>query len=1197
MIVFKKFPEFDQEANALFAEIKDFLQVKINDLKIYHIYQFADESKRQDLLTAIFDLRYGELIDVLPADLIFIKDKSGQYNQVEDLTLKYVENILGQTNDLRYYKGYKFELDNPADLALIKQYLINSVVEKETNPTEINFDYEISDETEHLPVDNFLNFSQEELEAFKSERGVGLDVDDLQVIQNFFRKENRDPRFCEIKMLDTYWSDHCRHTTFLTNIENIEIMAGAYHDLVKKSYLNYLNTREFVYAGRKSKPVSLMDLATINAKELKRRGILNDMEESDEINACSVEIDLDVNGKTERWLHLFKNETHNHPTEIEPYGGAHTCIGGAIRDPLSGRGEVIQGIRIVGAGNPLTPFAETPANKLPQKYICNKAMNGFSDYANQIGSPVGLIREYYDDGYVAKRMELGALVGAVKKENVLRESGEPGDIILLLGAATGRDGLGAAIGSSAIQTAKTLEKAGAEVQRGNPFAERKIMRLFKRPEVSKLIKKCNDFGAGGVSVAIGELSDGLDINLNKVYTKYPGLNGYEIALAESQERMAVIVSPENLVKFIQYCEEEDVRCAEVARVTDTRRLRMFWHDEIIMDLSRELLDSNGAMKYQDAVLDTSFESFGFDLEVQTDEEQQILSLNKSIFRNLTTNFDSTLGRNKVLAEYGGKNQLTVQDGIVTKFPVEHTKTASVMTYGFYPGIAKASAYHAGYYAVLQSIVKNIALTGKYKDIRISMQEFFPAIHNDPKRMGTPFLALLGAFEVMSQLEIPAIGGKDSMSGSYQDIDVPPTIVSFAVNTASIDQVVSREFKQADSKILLTRVGLNEQGVIDFVSFARVMSAYNELYRAGKILAASAISEYGLTFTLQDMGLGNSLGVELDEDFADFADSFIPGNLIVEVADDVEFDQELFYDIGITTANFDYAKLIDQRTADLAKVYPDILQKTDKVDHEVKSILNLTFNQKTIEPIKALKKKVLIPVFEGATGEYDLARAMKKAGFEVEQAVIRTLNKADYYVSLQDFIKKIARTSVLAIPHGDYMASTIKNISGALTSVLEQEKVKTALQELQSRDGLLIGIGAGMSALIDAGYFGQIKDELFFTANKNNQYVHLMQDVTVIQNSYLTDQSQTVYTAPISGRNITLYCADLENIQTAVDILAINQSNLLPGDCGIDAIASKNGKVIGIRSLIDRMSPDLFRNISIADYPKHFEILTDNWSEN
>ena len=604
MIVFKKFPEFDQEANALFAEIKDFLQVKINDLKIYHIYQFADQSKRQDLMTAIFDLRYGELIDRLPEDLIFIKDKSGQYNQIEDLTLKYVKSVLGQANDLRYYKGYQFELENPADLELIKRYLINPVVEKETNPTEINFDYEISDETEHLPVDGFLNFSQEELEAFKSERSVGLDVDDLLVIQDFFRKENRDPRFCEIKMLDTYWSDHCRHTTFLTNIENVEITDGVYHDLVKKSYLKYLNTREFVYAGRKPKPVSLMDLATINAKELKKRGILNDMEESDEINACSIEIDLDVNGKTERWLHLFKNETHNHPTEIEPYGGAHTCIGGAIRDPLSGRGEVIQGIRIVGAGNPLTPFAETLPNKLPQRYLCNKAMNGFSDYANQIGSPVGLIREYYDDGYAAKRMELGALVGAVKKENVLRESGEPGDIILLLGAATGRDGLGAAIGSSAIQTVKTLEKAGAEVQRGNPFAERKIIRLFKRPEASKLIKKCNDFGAGGVSVAIGELSDGLDINLNKVYTKYPGLNGYEIALSESQERMAVIVSPQNLAKFIKYCEEEDVRYAEVAKVTDTNRLRMFWHDEMIMDLSRELLDSNGAVKYQNAVLDT-----------------------------------------------------------------------------------------------------------------------------------------------------------------------------------------------------------------------------------------------------------------------------------------------------------------------------------------------------------------------------------------------------------------------------------------------------------------------------------------------------------------------------------------------------------------------------------------------------------------
>ena len=550
-----------------------------------------------------------------------------------------------------------------------------------------------------------------------------------------------------------------------------------------------------------------------------------------------------------------------------------------------------------------------------------------------------------------------------------------------------------------------------------------------------------------------------------------------------------------------------------------------------------------------------------------------------------------------MAEYGGKHQLTAQAGIVTKFPVENTRTASVMTYGFYPEIAKASAYHAGYYAVLQSIVKNIALTGKYKDIRISMQEFFPAIHGDPRRMGTPFLALLGAFEVMSQLEIPAIGGKDSMSGSYQDIDVPPTIVSFAVNTALIDQVVSREFKQADSKILLTRVGLNEQGAIDFTSFAKVMSAYGELYSTGKVLAASAISEYGLAYTLQDMGLGNSIGVELDDDFADFADSFIPGNLIIEVPAEVEFDQNLFYDIGITTANSDYAKLLDQRIADLAKVYTDILQDSDTVDHETHPTFKFAFKRKSINPIENLKKKVLIPVFEGATGEYDLTRAMIKAGFEAEQVVIRILNKAEYEISLQNFVKKIAETSILAIPHGDYLASAIKNISGAFTAVLEQEKVKEALSELRERGGLLIGIGAGMSALIDAGYFGQIKDELFFTTNKNNQYVHLMQDVKVIENSYLTDQSQTVYTAPISGRNITLFCADLKQIQTKVDILAFNQSNQLPGDCGIDAIASKDGKVIGIRSLIDRMNPDLFRNISIADYPKHFEILADNWSEN
>lgn len=1183
MIIYKKYPQFDQEASALLTEIKEFLQVELNDLQIFHIYQFADQSKRQDLITAIFDSRYGEILNELPSNLLFIKDHDGQYNQIQDLTLKYVKNILGQNNDLRYYKGYLFDLANQADLNLIKQYLINSVVEEETEPDQINFEYEISDETEHLPVQGFLNFNQEELEKFKAERGVGLDVDDLQVIQSFFKQEERDPRFCEIKMLDTYWSDHCRHTTFLTNIEDVEITEGKYHDLLKKTYLDYLNTREFVYAGRKANPVSLMDLATINTKDLKRKGILTDMEETDEINACSIEIDLDVAGKKEEWLHFFKNETHNHPTEIEPYGGAHTCIGGAIRDPLSGRGEVIQGIRIVGAGNPLTPFLETMPGKLAQRYICNKAMNGFSDYANQIGAPVGVIREYYDPGYTAKRMELGALVGAAKKENVTRESGVPGDIILLLGADTGRDGLGAAIGSSATQTEKSLQKAGAEVQRGNPFAERKIIRLFKRPDASKLIKKCNDFGAGGVSVAIGELADGLDINLNKVSTKYPGLNGYEIALSESQERMAVIISPDDLVEFIQCCEEEDVHYAEVARITDTNRLRMFWNDEVIMDLSRELLDSNGAVKYQDVILDTSVPAITTDPEIE--------KLNKSILKNLSVNFDSTLGRNKVLAEYGGKNQLTAQDGIVTKFPVEQTNTASVMTYGFYPGLAKQSPYHAGYYAVLQSVVKNIAITGKYQDIRLSMQEFFPAIHNDPKRMGIPFMALLGAFAAMKQLDIPAIGGKDSMSGSYQDIDVPPTIVSFAVNTATISKVVSREFKQTNSKILLTKIKLNSDGLINKQEFAETVAEFNKLYQAGDILAASAISEFGLLYTLQDMGLGNDIAFELNPKYS--SADFLPGNLIIEVKQDTEYNPEYFEQIGRTVSGAAYKKIVDSRTEAPRNIYSDL---TSDQGYAVSA--NLIDQNQTAKRLKVLNptnNKVLIPVFEGATGEYDLSRAFVEAGFRVEQVVIRTLSHADFLFSMKNLIRKIAGAAIFAIPHGDYLASTIKNVSGALSHVLEHDQVKEALAELQARDGLIIGIGAGMSALIDSGYFGDIKSDLFFIANQNNQYVHLMQDVKIVQNSYLTDQTQEVYTAPISGRNITLYCGDLNLIKSRVDIIAVNKHHQLPNDCGIDTIASKDGKVIGIRSLIERISPDLLKNLAIKDYPQHFTTLNKHFT--
>ena len=1176
MIIFKKHPVHDQEALAILQEVRQFLKFDCAGLEIFHIYQFQDQLDEPQIAQELFDTRYGEIIDKVPDGTFFVKDKDGQYNQIQDQTLRYLKAVLNTDTDLRYYKGYKFKLANPDDESKIKAYLINGIVQQEIRPEDIHFNYEISDLSEHQLVEGFNTFSSEALAAFKVERGVGLDIDDLQVIQDFFKTEGRDPRFCEIKILDTYWSDHCRHTTFLTRLQDVTIMEGDYKEAIQASYESYLQSRAFVYEGREPKPISLMDLATINARELRKKDLLNDLEDSSEINACSVEVDIEVGGKPQRWLHMFKNETHNHPTEIEPYGGAHTCIGGCIRDPLSGRAQVLHGIRIIGSGNPLTPHEQTLEGKLPQRYIATRAMNGFSDYANQIGSPVGIIKEYYDDGFVAKRMELGALVAAVPKNEVRREDAKPGDIILLLGAPTGRDGLGAAVGSSSVQTKKSLSKASAEVQRGNPFAERKIIRLFKRPDATRLIKKCNDFGAGGVSVAIGELADGLDIDLNAVHTKYPGLNGYEVALSESQERMAVVIAPQDLPAFIALAQEEGVAYAQVAKVTDSGRMRMFWHGEMIVDLKRQLLDTNGATKHAKISINTDHQ--------EIDDQEENESLNRVLGHSLSRNFDSTLGRQAILAEYGGKQGLTAQDGIVTRFPVENTTAASVMSYGYYPTFAKLSAYHGGYYAVLQSIVKTIALTGKYHDIRLSLQEFFPSIKGEPERMGLPFAALLGAFEVMKRLNIPAIGGKDSMSGSWHGIDVPPTLVSFAVNTAESQKVVSREFKKASSKILMTRIGHDEDGLVDFDSFEEVMQAYQTLHEAGEILAASAVSEHGLYFTLADMALGNDLGYTVK---SDLGDGFSPGNIVFEVAAELNYNEALFEEIGQTAQAGDYESLIETRAKAYHTLYPNWLESRVAELPE--------FEVRNLPPLPALEKTVLIPVLDGATGEYDLQAAFEAAGFKVKQQVIITDTPDTWQASLNALAEKIARVSVFAIPHGDYYGSVIKNLAGAMSRVLQDPAIQKALDALKARKGFIFGVGAGMAALIDAGFFGPIQKELVFMTNHNNQYIHSMQAVSVIKNSYFTSENARAYIAPLSGRQMTLLCDDLACLAEKVDIIAMNSVSQLPGDCGVDSIATKCGHVFATRSLVERMAPNLYKNLAITTLPMHFDLLAKHFA--
>lgn len=1167
MILKKRF-KYDQEKNELLKTVREFLKIEADDLEIYHIYIFKNGVDTKVLQKELFDDRYMEVVDFFPQDVFFVKDNDGQYNQVEDLTTKYINDILGIEEEVRYVKGFSFKNVGSDDLKKIKSYLINPVVQKEIKLEDVTFDYEISEDTEMLEVEGFIDFDDSKLIAYKE--NFGFDIDDLKFIQQYFKTEGRNPRYCELKMLDTYWSDHCRHTTFLTELKDINIEEGKYKEEIEKTYNSYLDLRQKVY-GENKKPVTLMDVVTLKMRELKKNGSLSDMEDTSEVNACSIEVDIDFNGKTEKWLHIFKNETHNHPTEIEPYGGAHTCIGGGIRDPLSARSTILQGIRIVGAGNPLTKHENTIDGKLPQRYLANTAMNGFSDYANQIGSSVGIVREFYDDGFQAKRMELGALVAAAPRTSVVRKEPKKGDLILLLGAPTGRDGLGAAIGSSSMQTEKSLTKAGAEVQKGNPYAERRIMRLFQRSDAAKLIKKCNDFGAGGVSVAIGELAPGLDIFLDEVYTKYPGLNGYEIALSESQERMAVVIEEKDLKEFSNYLQEEDVRYSIVAKVTDNDRLQMYSKGKIVIDLSRELLDSNGASKEMKVEVETNPK------DIKSSDE--ITKLNQSITRNISQNFDSTLGRNRIFMEYGGKFELTQQDAIVTKFPLEDTNAVSVMAYGYYPEIGKKSPYHAGYYGVLQSITKNIAITGKYEDIRLTMQEFFPSIKSNPKRMGIPFAALLGTFEVMNKLNIPAIGGKDSMSGTFKDIDVPPTLVSFAVNMATKDKVVSRELKTVGTKLYITDVLVKENGLICFDSFKKSMKEYGNLLEQGKVLSASAVSEYGLIFTLKDMGLGNNVGFEI----SNIEDKFMPGTIVFESSEDINIDGIVL--IGKTVENNDFEKNVEERTSLLKNVFEDIVQREDRKLSEFTNISK--------EELKLSNKKVLIPVVDGSTGEYDLQKSFEKVGFEVEQFVIKTINHKSYLESVEEFAEKLVEVGILAIPHGDYFGSVIKNISGFIVKILEDEKVKKSLKKLLERKGFIIGFGAGMSVLIDAGLFGEIKNNLMFVPNKNNKYVSTNIVCKNISESYISDCEEK-YSSIISGKNITLKCENIEELKRKVNIISMFTEVILPNDCGIDAMSSKCGHIIGVRSLIDRMSEDLYKNINIVKLPRHFDVLRKNF---
>ncbi|MBY2121597.1 phosphoribosylformylglycinamidine synthase, partial [Clostridioides difficile] len=914
-VLVEKREGFDLEAKALKKDLVESLHIdNIENLRILNRYDVEGISEEvyENAAKTIFsepnlDVVYYEEIPKLNDERVFaIEFLPGQYDQRGDWAAQCVQivnqGIRPAINTAKVYILSGKITDE--EFSKIKDYCINPVDSREASlekPETLKMETEIPTTVEVL--DGFIDLDENGLRTFVSEKGLAMTLGDLQHVQKYFKDtEKRNPTITEIKVLDTYWSDHCRHTTFMTEIENVKIEDGKFNDIVKEAYQMYLNSRDNVYVNR-HKDICLMDIATVAVKELKKNGKLNDLDESEEINACSINVDVEVDGKMEKYLVMFKNETHNHPTEIEPFGGAATCLGGAIRDPLSGRSYVYQAMRVTGSADPRTTLEDTLPGKLMQRKITTEAAHGYSSYGNQIGLTTGQVAEVYDENFVAKRMEIGAVIAAAPKENVVRERPEAGDVIVLLGGKTGRDGCGGATGSSKEHSEESILTCSAEVQKGDAPNERKIQRFFRNKEVAQMIKRCNDFGAGGVCVAIGEIADSLDINLDLVPKKYDGLDGTELAISESQERMAVAIKKENKDKFIQLAVEENLEATHVATVTDTGYLRMFWNGKAIVDINREFLDTNGVKQTTDVHVtkvdeeNTFFSSNEIVKDVKCasmkDKFTKVLSdLNVCSQKGLVEMFDNTIGGNTVLMPFGGKYQATPTQGMVAKIPVlgGETNTSTIMTYGYNPKVGKWSPFHGALYAVVESVCKLVAIGGNYSTTRLTFQEYFEKLGNNPEKWGKPFSALLGAFYAQSKFEIPAIGGKDSMSGTFKDIEVPPTLVSFAVDTVDAKKVVSPEFKKADSKVVMLCVNKAENDVVDFEELKRNLDKVRELIHGNKVLSTYALGFAGVGEAISKMAFGNKIGFKFSEEaekaFTDnklFEASY--GNIVLELAND------------------------------------------------------------------------------------------------------------------------------------------------------------------------------------------------------------------------------------------------------------------------------------------------------------------------
>ena len=1089
-IYVEKKPEFAVEAQSLLSDIRTALRLDITSIRVINRYD-ADKITKEDFqlsVSTVFsepavDVTYDTLPRLANTERIFaVEYLPGQFDQRADSCEQCIQ-ILTQKDRCRVRNARVYIIaGNLTDQEFdrLKAYIINPVESREASlnlVSSLDSNYEIPTTVETLK--GFCELSEAGLADFIKQYGLAMDLDDIKFCQAYFKDtERRDPTITEIRMIDTYWSDHCRHTTFSTNIQDVQILAPYIQD----TYDAYLRIRREL--GRAEKPLTLMDMATLAVRKLKADGKLPDLDESEEINACSVKIKVDTENGDEDWILMFKNETHNHPTEIEPFGGAATCLGGAIRDPLSGRSYVYQAMRVTGAANPLVPVEDTITGKLPQRKITVGAANGYSSYGNQIGLATGHVAEIYHPGYVAKRMEIGAVIGAAPAENIRREAPVPGDVVILLGGKTGRDGCGGATGSSKSHTLESLEHCGAEVQKGNPPVERKLQRLFRNPEVTRMIKRCNDFGAGGVSVAIGELTDGLLINLNAVPKKYDGLDGTEIAISESQERMAVVIAKEDLSRFLAEARRENLEAIMVADVTDNRRLEMVWNGKTIVNLSRDFLNSNGAPKYTDIEVPDPATEIPNMLEDTPDGWEALMSnLNVCSQKGLVEKFDSTIGAGTVLMPFGGKYQLTPNQAMAAKIPVlkGETNTCSLMGWGFNPVISEKSPYHGAMMAVVESIAKIVAAGGTYHKCWLTFQEYFERTQNNPVRWGKPFAALLGAFRAQLEMGCAAIGGKDSMSGTFENIDVPPTLVSFAVCTADSRKVISPEFKAAGHTVIRIAPEYDGNGLPVFDSVKQCFDQIESMIDSGRACAVWSVAGGGVAEGIAKMCFGNHIGFEFSRKLSDTI-LFKPwyGSFIVELTGEAGYGEEI---IGRTMPDYRiYGEGYTMQAEALQKAWESKLESVFpcRIKTEFATIESYSYATKSRKgpAIKAARPRVLIPVFPGTNCEYDTARVFERAGADVNVMVIRNLSASDIEASVAAVAAQMKQSQIVMLPGGFSGGDEPDGSGKFITAFFRNPRIKNEVHALlQQRDGLMLGICNGFQALIKLGLvpFGEIVD--------------------------------------------------------------------------------------------------------------------------